>query len=439
MATTPVNATNISSAGLVKFDGTATFSAVTTTNHNVLIGAASNDITNVAPSSTSGVPLISQGSSSDPVFGTAVVAGGGTGLTTLTAHSLYVGNGTSAPTALGSATNGQLPIGSTGADPVLSTLTAGANITITNGAGSITIEATGGGMSAPIITSFTSNGTWTKNSATMTVLMLIWGGGGGGGSGARSTTGNGGGGGGASNGGGTYWYGPASIFASSETVTVAAGGGGGAAQTTNTTAGIDGSVGGNSAVGNIIGVGGAKGTQGKLGSTSATSSATSWRMVTQDTPQPTAAAGTNGGTGTVGAANGNPSSNTGNTTNAYFVPGAGGGGAPCDSGTARQGGNSGVINDLGSNTLVSGATGGIETGTINGGNGNPGISTGGTYTGGTGGAGGGGQKSGGSAGTGGTGGLPGGGGGGGGGSLNGTASGAGGTGGAGKVIIIEFG
>jgi len=69
------------------------------------------------------------------------VSNGGTGAATFTDHSLLVGSGTDAFTALGAATNGQLPIGSTGADPVLATLTEGANITITNGAGSITIAA----------------------------------------------------------------------------------------------------------------------------------------------------------------------------------------------------------------------------------------------------------------------------------------------------------
>lgn len=66
-------------------------------------------------------------------------------LGTQTAHSLAVFEGTSsALTALGAATNGQLPIGSTGADPVLATLTAGTGVTVTNGAGSITIAASGG-------------------------------------------------------------------------------------------------------------------------------------------------------------------------------------------------------------------------------------------------------------------------------------------------------
>ena len=44
-------------------------------------------------------------------------------------------------------TNGQLLIGSTGVNPVAATITAGSNITVTNGAGSITIAASGGGGS----------------------------------------------------------------------------------------------------------------------------------------------------------------------------------------------------------------------------------------------------------------------------------------------------
>lgn len=73
-----------------------------------------------------------------------------TGLTVsgLTANSfLYSGAGgvlstTAAPT------NGQLLIGSTGAAPVVASLTAGANVTITPGAGSITIAATAAGITS---------------------------------------------------------------------------------------------------------------------------------------------------------------------------------------------------------------------------------------------------------------------------------------------------
>lgn len=47
------------------------------------------------------------------------------------------------PAWVGPLTNGQVVIGSTGAQPVASTITAGTGITITNGAGSITIAANG--------------------------------------------------------------------------------------------------------------------------------------------------------------------------------------------------------------------------------------------------------------------------------------------------------
>ena len=67
-------------------------------------------------------------------------------LGTQTNHGILVGAGTAAAiTALAAATNGQLPIGSAGADPVMATLTAGSGIAITNGAGSITITSTATG------------------------------------------------------------------------------------------------------------------------------------------------------------------------------------------------------------------------------------------------------------------------------------------------------
>ena len=84
--------------------------------------------------------------STETLGGTLVVSNGGTGRATLTNHGLLVGAGTSAITQLANATNGQLPIGSTGADPVLATLTAGTGISIVNGVGSITISAGGGGF-----------------------------------------------------------------------------------------------------------------------------------------------------------------------------------------------------------------------------------------------------------------------------------------------------
>ena len=59
----------------------------------------------------------------------------------LTNHGILVASGTDNFKSLGAATNGQLPIGSTGADPVLAALTGTADqITVTNGAGTITLS-----------------------------------------------------------------------------------------------------------------------------------------------------------------------------------------------------------------------------------------------------------------------------------------------------------
>lgn len=65
------------------------------TQYNVQTGGASGTLNNIAPSATSGVPVISQGSSAQPIFGTAVVAGGGTGISSATAYALLAGGTTS--------------------------------------------------------------------------------------------------------------------------------------------------------------------------------------------------------------------------------------------------------------------------------------------------------------------------------------------------------
>jgi len=96
----------------------------TITQYNVQTGGASNLLNNVAPSSTSGVPVISQGAASQPIFGTAVVAGGGTGQVTLTNHGVLVGAGTTAITQLAAGSAGQvLQSGGASADPAYSTST----------------------------------------------------------------------------------------------------------------------------------------------------------------------------------------------------------------------------------------------------------------------------------------------------------------------------
>ena len=75
--------------------------------------------------------------------GTLNVGSGGTGATSLTDGGILLGSGTGAITVTSQPTNGQLLIGSTGTDPVLATLTDGTGITITEGAGTITVATDG--------------------------------------------------------------------------------------------------------------------------------------------------------------------------------------------------------------------------------------------------------------------------------------------------------
>jgi hypothetical protein len=142
------------------------FTPATFTAHGVLIGEGSGPIVAVAPSATVGQALVSTGATSDPAYGTVVVAGGGTGAATLT--GVLTGNGTSAITGnvvtqfgvlVGGASNavastavgatGTVLIGNTGAAPTYSgspsvsgSLTAATTITATLGA----ITATNGNV-----------------------------------------------------------------------------------------------------------------------------------------------------------------------------------------------------------------------------------------------------------------------------------------------------
>jgi len=66
---------------------------------------------------------------------------GGTGASTLTDGGILLGSGSGAITALGVATNGQIPIGDGTTDPVLATITGtDYEVTVTNTAGAITLS-----------------------------------------------------------------------------------------------------------------------------------------------------------------------------------------------------------------------------------------------------------------------------------------------------------
>ena len=94
MTAIEANSINAATTGIVGNTGTS-FTGTAATQYNVIVGGStSSTLGNVAPSSTSGIPLVSGGSSSNPSFTTAVVAGGGTGVTSTTAYAPLCGGTT---------------------------------------------------------------------------------------------------------------------------------------------------------------------------------------------------------------------------------------------------------------------------------------------------------------------------------------------------------
>ena len=156
---------NITNKNTLNFKGIKSFDnllSVSTVSNNIVlqVNPANIDLS-LCDNTTSGF-ITGPVSLTSGISGTLPVANGGTGLTTLTANSLFVGNGTSALTALGAATNGQIPIGRTGLSPVLANITAGTNVTVTNGSGSISIAAS--------LTTLTAN----LNGAGFNIYGLGW-------------------------------------------------------------------------------------------------------------------------------------------------------------------------------------------------------------------------------------------------------------------------
>lgn len=177
--------------GVLIGNGTSAVTGNAITQHDVLVGGTSNAITSVAPSATSGVPLVSGGASADPSFGTAVVAGGGTGATTLT--GVLIGNGTSAVTgnavtqydvlvggssnaisSVGPGTSGQvLQSGGAAANPAYSTATYPATTTINQLLYSSSANTVGGvtaGNYGVLISSSAGVPSWLANGTTGQLL-----------------------------------------------------------------------------------------------------------------------------------------------------------------------------------------------------------------------------------------------------------------------------
>jgi hypothetical protein len=131
------------------------------------------------------------------VTGTQAVANGGTGQSTYTNGQLLIGN-------------------TTGNTLTKTTLTAGTGISVTNGAGSITIANTAGGQFQTEL--FTAPGIWTNPGSVTKVRVTVVGGGGGGGA-VPAISGNG-----QPGGGGGIAIANFTIPTSPVTITVGAGG-----------------------------------------------------------------------------------------------------------------------------------------------------------------------------------------------------------------------
>ena len=155
--------------GLLTGNGTSAVTATAITQYNVITAGASNAPNNVAPSATSGIPFISQGSSSQPAFGTAVVAGGGTGVVTMT--TAY------APVCAGTTATGALQVASTGLS------TSGYVLTSTGASSLPSFQAIpgGSGFTSVALQVFTASGTYTPTSGMVYCIIEVWGGGGAGG------------------------------------------------------------------------------------------------------------------------------------------------------------------------------------------------------------------------------------------------------------------
>jgi hypothetical protein len=123
--------------------GVATLAA-----HGVVVGEGTSAVAVVGPDAAVGKPLLSAGASADPAFGDLGVAHGGTGATSLAAHGVVVGNGASAVNVTGAGSTGQL-LTSNGAsaDPTFQANAALPGVSTITTTGNITALAlpTGGG------------------------------------------------------------------------------------------------------------------------------------------------------------------------------------------------------------------------------------------------------------------------------------------------------
>lgn len=318
--------------GVVTGNGIAAFTASPVTQYNVLVGAASNAITSIAPTATSGVPLISQGAAADPAFGTAVVAGGGTGVTSLTAY---------APVCGGTTGTGAVQAASTGFATAGWVLTSNGNAALPEW--KVAPAATGINSIVRRVFTIADTGTNYVPTAGMKYcdVEVVGGGGGGGGGIQNSFAGAGGGGGGYAR----------KIFSSltigvSQSLTIGAGGvagtapggGGGAGGTTELGAApLIRATGGNGGLSVDLG---SSGGIGSLGDINTNGSPGLSSLAFRNGAQPTSEGGTGGSSYFGGGGVGSAMGGVGNPGTSYGGGGGGGGSYYPNAGAA---GHAGVI------------------------------------------------------------------------------------------------
>lgn len=157
-------ATTFTSHGVIYGNTTAALAATAAgTTGDVLIGntggapsftALSGIAVTTFSAGTTGLTPNSATSGAVTLAGTLVVANGGTGATSLTAHGVLVGEGTSPVTALAVGTTGQVLAGNTGADPSFQTLSGLAVTSITGTANQITASASTGAVTLSVPSTF---------------------------------------------------------------------------------------------------------------------------------------------------------------------------------------------------------------------------------------------------------------------------------------------
>ena len=131
--------------------------------YNLLVGNGTAALNLIAPDATVGIPLVSQGVSANPSYGTTAVSGGGTGKASATAYAVQCGGTTS-----------------TGPHQSVAALGASGTVLTSTGAGSLpTFQPATGGLGAVNVQTFTTSGTYTPTAGMAYCNVEIVGGGGG--------------------------------------------------------------------------------------------------------------------------------------------------------------------------------------------------------------------------------------------------------------------